>query len=315
MGLPPQHAGQGSPMLSPGPIPAPAPSALPALLDAPPLKEQVRVAKDEIKVLCKIGEGAFGEVSMASVFPFGNVAIKWLKADRFSKHSQMFIKEAELMDGLSHPNVLSFYGVVVESCGSADVVGIMTEYVRGGSLAHYLRTHRQFMALQQRCLVARQAAVGMAYLHERKIVHFDLKPDNLLVDGEGMAMVVKVADFGLSKCKWQSYVSGCRDLRGTLPYMAPELVADPEHVSEKADVWSMGVVMWEMLTLEVPYMEKTPQDILMGLMCGNLTLEVPEWCEPEWRGLLEACLEPNPSNRPSFRDLARQLDAIYEQQP
>jgi serine/threonine protein kinase len=60
----------------------------------------------------------------------------------------------------------------------------MTEFVRGGSLAHYLRLHPEFMPLQQRCHLARQAAVGMAYLHERKIVHFDLKPDNLLVDGE-----------------------------------------------------------------------------------------------------------------------------------
>lgn len=60
--------------------------------------------------------------------------------------------------------------------------------------------------------------------------------------------------------------------------------------------------------------EYAPQQILMGLMCGNLHLDIPEWCEPEWRGLLEACLEPNPSNRPSMRELARQLEAIRDQQ-
>jgi serine/threonine protein kinase len=66
--------------------------------------------------------------------------------------------------------------------------------------------------------------------------------------------VVKVADFGLSKHKLNSsYVSSCRDLRGTLPYMAPELVSDPERVCEKADVWSLGVVMWEMMTRETPF--------------------------------------------------------------
>jgi serine/threonine protein kinase len=80
------------------------------------------VARDEIKVLRKIGEGAFGEVSLASVFPFGHVAVKWLKAERFSKHSRTFMQEAQMMDGLSHPNVLAFYGVVVESTGGADVV-------------------------------------------------------------------------------------------------------------------------------------------------------------------------------------------------
>jgi hypothetical protein len=64
----------------------------------------------------------------------------------------------------------------------------------------------------------------------------------------------------------------------------------------------------------VPLQDLAPQQILMGLMCGNLHLDIPEWCEPEWRGLLEACLEPNPSARPSMRELARQLEAIRDQQ-
>lgn len=74
------------------------------------------------------------------------------------------------------------------------------------------------------------------------------------------------------------------------------------------------MVMWEMLTREPPYRDLQPQQILMGLMCGNLHLDVPDWCEPEWRGLLEAALEPNPIMRPSMRELARQLEAILEQQ-
>ncbi len=77
-------------------------------------------------------------------------------------------------------------------------------------------------------------------------------PPRAAVSAEAPA--VKVADFGLSKHKLNStYVSSCRDLRGTLPYMAPELVADPERVSEKADVWSLGVVMWELLTRTSPF--------------------------------------------------------------
>lgn len=211
---------------------------------------------------------------------------------------------------------------------------------------------RTLLPLLVRCELALGAANGLAYLHELRIVHFDLKPDNLLLDappavvraasglgterlprrmdsldsadsqdnsssrggalagndtsspgaglhrgssgaaaaaaaatlitspgnashvhvtvgrtssgpGGGVAdsfiesselPVVKVADFGLSKHKLNSsYVSSCRDLRGTLPYMAPELVSDPERVCEKADVWSLGVVMWEMLTRETPF--------------------------------------------------------------
>jgi serine/threonine protein kinase len=198
---------------------------------------------------------------------------------------------------------------------------------------------RTLLPLRVRCELALGAANGLAYLHELRIVHFDLKPDNLLLDappavvrtaaglgveelprrtssptspdcsssrdgvtpgsnssskgllrggsgvgsantspaggnnrtgcrnssgqggGSGSGLmdsselpVVKVADFGLSKHKLNSsYVSSCRDLRGTLPYMAPELVSDPERVCEKADVWSLGVVMWEMLTRRTPF--------------------------------------------------------------
>ncbi|KAF6261967.1 kinase-like protein, partial [Scenedesmus sp. NREL 46B-D3] len=204
----------------------------------------------------------------------------------------------------------------------------MTEYIRGGSLASFLRMSRSLVPLRTRCELALAASNGLAYLHELRIVHFDLKPDNLLLDAppavvraaagadlEEPAPVVKVADFGLSKHKLNStYVSSCKDLRGTLPYMAPELVADPERVSEKADVWSLGVVMWEMLTRDIPFQALAPQQILLGLMCGNLQLDIPEWCEPEWRGILEACMEPNPSARPSMRELARHLEAIRDQQ-
>lgn len=69
----------------------------------------------------------------------------------------------------------------------------------------------------------------------------------------------------------------CEMCRGTLPYMAPELVSDPERVSEKADVWSLGMVLWEMLTRQVPFTHLTPQQIIAGLMVGNLQ---PEVCPP-----------------------------------
>ncbi|WIA22655.1 hypothetical protein OEZ86_009625 [Tetradesmus obliquus] len=378
-----------------------------SLASLPKLQPVHRLAKPDLRIVAKIGEGAFGEVSVASAPLYGTVAVKWLKSERFGKHFASFGREAALLADLNHPNVLRFFGVVTESAQDNTVIGIMTEYIRGGSMSSFLRMSRSLLPLRTRCELALAASNGLAYLHELRIVHFDLKPDNLLLDappavvraaagadleepvvgirissaaagaagagavplpassaaardaadgsshgGSSVAPsvsgrspagssrggrggrrssgliaapgsfaefcevpVVKVADFGLSKHKLNStYVSSCRDLRGTLPYMAPELVADPERVCEKADVWSLGVVMWEMLTREIPFQDLAPQQILMGLMCGNLHLDIPEWCEPEWRGLLEACLEPNPSARPSMRELARQLEAIRDQQ-
>ncbi|KAL3149707.1 hypothetical protein ABBQ38_013537 [Trebouxia sp. C0009 RCD-2024] len=276
-----------------------------------------KVPKDEVKILRRIGEGAFGEVSLATCAIFGSVAVKWLKPGKVERHSQSFWREAEMLSNLNHPNVLRFYGVVVESYAEPNVIGIMTEYMKGGSLAAFLRTEG-WLNLRARAEMALSAVHGLAYLHEMSVVHFDLKPDNLLLDGkfhtyDGTVPSLKVADFGLSKQKWgREFVSGVRDLRGTLPYMAPELVSDPERVSEKADVWSLGMVLWEMLTRQVPFTHLTPQQIIAGLMVGNLQPEVPDWCEQEWRLAMESCWEVNPDHRPSLRDLARRLELIME---
>eukprot|EP00798_Chlamydomonas_sp_ICE-L_P015484 gene15484-21569_t len=313
------------------------------------LEVVTRVPRESVKIVAKIGEGAFGEVSQALVFPYGSVAVKWLKRDRFAKYLDSFQREAEVLAKLNHPNIIRMYGLVTEPAppgsvskssasssssstnGSAFyegrsegsdskatlIAGIMTEYVRGGSLSQHLRSYRNVnrrLSLKERCLIAWQATLGMAYLHDQSpaIIHFDLKPDNLLVEGEGDNLSVKVADFGLSKHKFQSFVS-CRDLRGTLPYMAPELVNNPNQVCEKCDVWSMGVVMWELYTLEVPFQELSAQQILMGLMDGRLNLQIPYSCEPEWHWLVEWCMEVHPTKRPSFKQLATKLEAILRQ--
>ncbi|GLC52329.1 hypothetical protein PLESTB_000617000 [Pleodorina starrii] len=316
-----------------------------------PLKGVVKKRKSEVSIMAKIGEGAFGEVSQAQVFPYGIVAVKWLKRERFAKYSESFQREAETLAKLNHPNIIRMYGLVMDTpdspafgggatsgggaagpaahLGSGGgsggnsgnggsgtptglIGGIITEFVRNGSLGQYLRSlNGRRLSLRQRAMIALQAALGMAYLHEQSpaVVHFDLKPDNLLVDGEGDSMVIKVADFGLSKHKLSNYVS-CRDLRGTLPYMAYELVSGNNNISEKVDVYSMGVVMWEMYTGEVPFAHLTAQEILTGLLHGNLHLAIPPACEPEWRSLVETCMDPNPTNRPSFQELAMQLQEI-----
>mmetsp|Transcript_8943 Transcript_8943/g.22563 ORF Transcript_8943/g.22563 Transcript_8943/m.22563 type:complete len:704 (-) Transcript_8943:1762-3873(-) len=275
------------------------------------------VPQDQVTVTLKIGEGAFGEVSRAEVFPYGTVAIKWLKRDRFTKHSQSFMREAEVLARLNHPNIIRMFGLVTEPSpvsspgGNSIIAGIMMEHVRGGSLSQRLRLRAQAcqpFTLRERCLIALQAALGMAYLHDQHpaVIHFDLKPDNLLVEREGQDVLVKVADFGLSKAKFQNFVT-CHDLRGTLPYMAPELVANPTQVCEKCDVWSMGVCMWEMWTLKVPFYDLSAQQILVGLMHGTLHLPLSRSCEPEWSHLIKSCMEPDPMCRPTFKQLATQI--------
>lgn len=285
------------------------------------------VPQSEVVFGKRIGGGAFGDVYVATSPTFGEVAVKWLKQDQI-RHggmlqiNQSFGAEAEVLASVNHPNVLRFYGVVTRNEKNPTIAGIMTEYIRGGSLSDLIRQqlhNRVYMPLRLRCEIAAGAVKGLAYLHKMRIVHFDLKPDNLLLEHSATGVTVKVADFGLHKHKRgnDSFVSDILDLRGTLPYMAPELVNDSKHVSEKADIWSLGMVLYEMVVLRVPFSELKPQEIVKALMTAahptdNLLPKVPQWCEPVWAKLIQECWAVAPAARPNLQDLARKLEAIAD---
>lgn len=298
------------------------PAAPPALhLPTHILSSVPQVDSSQLTVLAKIGEGSFGEVSLCQCPTYGRVAVKWIKSSKVERWTS-FWREAELISRLNHPNVLRFFGLVTQE---DYVVGIMTEFAASGSLATFMRRNQDggggegggscFLSLQQRAHLALHAANGMAYLHSQRIVHFDVKPDNLLVDGDWSTLegpVLKVADFGLSVVKANTFCSDVHDLRGTLPYMAPEMIIDHKHVTEKADVWSLGVVFWELLTQQQPYADIAPAQLLGALGSGSARLPIPEWCEPEWRAVMESCWVEDPTLRPTCRQLAVQLQRIRD---
>lgn len=284
------------------------------------------VALSEVEVIKKIGEGAFGEVSLAMCKTFGKVAIKWLKPEKQEKNGADFWAEANTLRNLNHPNVLRFYGAVMDSFEEGKVRGIITEYMKGGSLSAFLRAYPFRLSLLQRAELALGAVKGLAYLHDLNIVHFDLKPENLLLehttmnpqygwDGQQLEWempALKVADFGLSKQQTSAYVSGMTEWRGTLPYMAPEVLIDPRHVDAMSDVWSMGMCMFEMFTGQPPFADLTPNDIITNHVAGSLQPQVPDDCEPDWRNLMELCWNRVPSCRPTFRQLAAMLEEILD---
>eukprot|EP00252_Welwitschia_mirabilis_P006114 TRINITY_DN1682_c0_g2_i5.p1 TRINITY_DN1682_c0_g2~~TRINITY_DN1682_c0_g2_i5.p1 ORF type:complete len:175 (-),score=43.80 TRINITY_DN1682_c0_g2_i5:76-600(-) len=151
------------------------------------------------------------------------------------------------------------------------------------------------------------AAFGMEYLHSKNIVHFDLKCENLLVNmRDSQRPICKVGDLGLSKIKQHTLVSG--GVRGTLPWMAPELLnGSSSMVSEKVDVFSFGIVMWELLTGEEPYANMHYGAIIGGIVSNTLRPSVPSWCDPAWRTLMEQCWSADPAERPSFTEIANRL--------
>lgn len=160
---------------------------------------------------------------------------------------------------------------------------------------------------RKRLMIAMDAAFGMEYLHMKNIVHFDLKCDNLLVNlRDPQRPICKVGDFGLSRIKRNTLVSG--GVRGTLPWMAPELLnGNSSRVSEKVDVFSFGVAMWEILTGEEPYANMHCGAIIGGIVNNTLRPPIPQRCDSEWKKLMEECWAPDPMSRPSFTEITNRL--------
>ncbi|XP_022943483.1 uncharacterized protein LOC111448239 [Cucurbita moschata] len=269
------------------------------------------IKNNDLEELKELGSGTFGTVYHGK-WRGTDVAIKRIKKTCFMGRSSElerltveFWREADILSKLHHPNVVAFYGVVQD--GPGGTLATVTEYMVDGSLRHVLLSKDKHLDRRKRLIIAMDAAFGMEYLHSKSIVHFDLKCDNLLVNlKDPQRPICKVADFGLSKIKRNTLVSG--GVRGTLPWMAPELLnGSSNKVSEKVDVFSFGIVLWEILTGEEPYANMHYGAIIGGIVNNTLRPTIPSYCDSEWRKLMEHCWAPNPSDRPSFTEVAGRL--------
>lgn len=287
-----------------------------AVVDRGLISDVQIISNEDLEDLREMGSGAFGTVFHGK-WRGTDVAIKRIKNSCFMLPSPQadklvteFWREAAIISKLHHPNILAFYGVV--NNGPEATLATVTEFMVNGSLKKVLLRKDKNLDWRKRIMLAMDAAIGMEYLHSKDIVHFDLKCDNLLVNVKDPSRpICKVADFGLSKMKQATLVSG--GMRGTLPWMAPELLTmSSTKVSEKIDVYSFGIVMWEILTGEDPYDGMHYGGVIGGILSNTLRPAVPASCHPEWRKLMEQCWSTEPERRPSFTEVASRLHAILE---
>ncbi|KAH6815161.1 kinase superfamily with octicosapeptide/Phox/Bem1p domain-containing protein [Perilla frutescens var. frutescens] len=265
----------------------------------------------DLEELRELGSGTFGTVYYGK-WRGTDVAIKRIKKSCFSGRSSEqerlakdFWREACILSNLHHPNVVAFYGVVPDGAGGT--LATVAEFMANGSLRTALVRKDKLLDHRKKLIIAMDAAFGMEYLHSKNIVHFDLKCDNLLVNlRDPERPICKVGDFGLSRIKHNTLVSG--GVRGTLPWMAPELLnGSTNRVSEKVDVFSFGIVLWEILTGEEPYANMHCGAIIGGIVKNTLRPPIPEWCDPEWKKLMEQCWSADPAARPSFTEITRRF--------
>ncbi|CAH1418853.1 unnamed protein product [Lactuca virosa] len=221
------------------------------------LEQMIR--NEDVEELKEVGSGTFRTVYHGK-WRGTDVAIKRINKGCFaagpsSKQERLtiieFWREAEILSKLHHPNVVAFYGIVED--GPGGTLATVTEFMVDGTVRRVLLRKDRHLDHRKKLIIAMDAAFVMEYLHSNNIVHFDLKYDNLLVNMQDPSRpICKVGDFGLSKIKRNTLVSG--GVRGTLPWMAPELLnGSSNKVSDKVNVFSFGIVLWEILTDEEHY--------------------------------------------------------------
>ncbi|EYU38986.1 hypothetical protein MIMGU_mgv1a0029381mg, partial [Erythranthe guttata] len=189
----------------------------------------------------EVGQGSFAVV-YRGIWNGSDVAVKVYYGNQYTEQVLLdYRKEIDIMRRLRHPNVLLFMGAVCTD----EKLAIVTEYLTRGSLFKALHKNNQSLDIRRRLKMAIDVARGMNYLHHRNppIVHRDLKSSNLLVD---KSWTVKVGDFGLSKLKCATFLTA-KSGRGTPQWMAPEVLRN-EPSTEKSDVFSYGVILWELMT-------------------------------------------------------------------
>lgn len=251
-----------------------------------------------------IGSGSFGTVYMGmNTFNGELLAVKQveitpsdMKDPRKLKMIRALEHEIELMRNLNHENIVQYRGFKIDD----KHLNIFLEYVPGGSLASMLTQYGSF----EENLVSRyvrQILAGLEYLHERNIFHRDIKGANILVNDKAQ---VKISDFGLSKkLETQQLLTNRQSMQGSAFWMAPEVVMQGP-ATPKADIWSLGCLVIELLTCQHPFPQLTQLQALFKL--GNMVKPaIPNNLSPEVTDFLDKALSIEPEMRPSAKELRR----------
>uniref|UniRef100_A0A667WI92 receptor protein-tyrosine kinase n=1 Tax=Myripristis murdjan TaxID=586833 RepID=A0A667WI92_9TELE len=291
--------------------------------------------RNNIQYVRDIGEGAFGRVFQArapGLLPlesFTMVAVKMLKEEASADMQNDFQREAALMAEFDHPNIVRLLGV----CAVGKPMCLMFEYMAHGDLNEFLRRRsptqsvrtlsraslsgRSFsseleaglLSCSDQLSISKQVAAGMAYLSERKFVHRDLATRNCLV---GEEMVVKIADFGLSRNIYSAdYYKANENDAIPIRWMPPESIFYNRYTSE-SDVWAYGVVLWEIFSHGMqPYYGMGHEEVIYYVRDGHI-LSCPENCPLELYNLMRLCWSTHPSDRPSFSSIHRILERMHQ---
>jgi len=267
------------------------------------LLEQWEIDPDDLEIQKRIGSGGFAEVFLGYRKSDGTVvAIKKLHKQQFdSTMLDMFRREIVILTKLSHFAILPFVG----ACTKPPYC-IVTQFMSGGSL--FARLHSKDASSQlsatQLTIIALGIAYGMSFLHEKQMIHRDLKSLNILLDEDDFP---KICDFGMARTKNTGSEPMTGEI-GTSQWMAPEVLAS-QNYDEKADVYSYGIIIWEMLTGDIPYRGLRDIQVAMTVVNQNNRPKIPKNCPQNLSKFIKVCWSNDPKQRPDFNSIVRALES------
>ncbi|XP_021530306.2 fibroblast growth factor receptor 2 isoform X11 [Aotus nancymaae] len=283
--------------------------------------------RDKLTLGKPLGEGCFGQVVMAEAVGIDKdkpkeavtVAVKMLKDDATEKDLSDLVSEMEMMKMIGkHKNIINLLG----ACTQDGPLYVIVEYASKGNLREYLRARRppgmeysydinrvpeEQMTFKDLVSCTYQLARGMEYLASQKCIHRDLAARNVLVTENN---VMKIADFGLARdINNIDYYKKTTNGRLPVKWMAPEALFDRVY-THQSDVWSFGVLMWEIFTLGGSPYPGIPVEELFKLLKEGHRMDKPANCTNELYMMMRDCWHAVPSQRPTFKQLVEDLDRI-----
>ncbi|XP_052768978.1 MAP/microtubule affinity-regulating kinase 3-like isoform X3 [Mya arenaria] len=251
------------------------------------------------RLIKTIGKGNFAKVKLAKHVPTGReVAIKIIDKTQLNPSSlQKLFREVRIMKMLDHPNIVKLFEVIE----TEKTLYLVMEYASGGEVFDYLVAHGRMKEKEARAKF-RQIISAVQYCHQKNIVHRDLKAENLLLDAD---MNIKIADFGFSN----EFVPGNKldTFCGSPPYAAPELFQGKKYDGPEVDVWSLGVILYTLVSGSLPFDGQNLKELRERVLRGKY--RIPFYMSTDCENLLKRFLVLNPTKRASLENIMKERES------
>ncbi|XP_076023761.1 tyrosine-protein kinase Tec [Genypterus blacodes] len=264
--------------------------------------EKWEIDPTELTFMKEVGSGQFGLVRLGKWRAQHKVAIKAIREG--AMYEEDFIEEAKVMMKLSHPKLVQLYGV----CSQQRPIFIVTEFMELGSLLNFLRQQRGSLNLGFLLSICQDISEGMEHLESNGFIHRDLAARNCLVND---AQVVKVSDFGMTRYVLDDQYTSSSGAKFPVKWSPPEVFNFCKY-SSKSDIWSYGVLMWEVFTEGRMPFELNPNHEVVTLVTQGHRLYRPKKATPVIYDIMQLCWQERPEERPSFSKLCLLISSALE---